>query len=146
MNKKLLALKILLPVLIVLLVALLTLQIKSWDFHGDNENGLLFVIALFLNSIPMIAMIVLGLSLIIDSILLFVVKKKISVIISALIFLCILVPFVAFSVFVDFTALRIFIEVPIIAVVVLAVNVAAIVVCCMLISENKKRKKLLSNG
>lgn len=142
MNKKLLALKILLPILVVLLATLLTLQIKCMDLHDDNENGLLFIVGLLLNLIPMIAMTVLGFFIAVDSVLLFTVKKKVSVIISALIFLCLLLPFVGFSVYVDIATLRMFIEVPIIAVLVFAVNVAALILCCLVIHENRKRKKI----
>lgn len=144
MNKMLLALKILLPILLVLLAALLTLQIKCMDLHNDHENGLLFIVGLLLNIIPMIAMVVLGFLIGVDSILLLIVKNKVSVIISALIFLCLLLPFVGFSVYVDIATLSMFIEVPIIAVAVFAVNVAAMILCCIMINKNRKRKKELS--
>lgn len=140
MNKKLLALKILLPVLVILLVALLTFEIKCLDIHDDHENGLLLIVSLLLNMIPMFAMIILGIATVVVSVLLFIAKKKIPVIISALIILCLLIPFAGFSVFVDIAALRIFIEVPIIAGVAFAVNIAAMILCCMLINEHRKAK------
>ena len=144
MNKKVLAIKILLPILVILLAALLVLEIKCLDLHGDNENGLVVVVSILLNIIPMIAMIILGFATVIVSILLFLVKKKIPVIISALVLLCLLIPFSGFSVFVDIAALRMFAEVPIIAVSVLAVELAALILCCIVIHEHRKSKKNLS--
>lgn len=141
MNKKILALKILLPILVILLVALLTFEIKCFDIHNGTENGLLFAVAILLNIIPMIAMIILGIATIIVSVLLFIIKKRLPVIIIALIILCLLIPFAGYSVFVDIAALRMFIEVPIIAVVVFAVDIAAMVLCCMAIHEYRMIKR-----
>ena len=140
MNKKLVALKILLPILIVLIVALLTLQIKSFELRDDNENGLVFAIALIINVIPMIAMIILGIAIVVIAILLFVRKQTSRVVIGALVILCLLAPFAGFSLIVDITALYFLLEVPIIAVATFGVNVAALILCCILIHENKQNK------
>lgn len=143
MNKKLLlALKILLPVLVVLLAALLFFQIKGGELHNDNENGLLIIIVFILNIIPMIAMAVLGVITAIAAILLWAIPKKVPVVVLALVVQCLLVPFVAFSFIIDVSALGSFIELPIIAVSLLAVNLACIVLCGIVIHQNKKIKKL----
>lgn len=141
MAKKLLALKILLPVLVILLVTLLALEIKCLELHDDSGNGILFAIALLLNIIPMIAMIILGIGIVVVSILLFAVNKKLPVVVSALVILCVLIPFVGFSLFVDITALHVYMEVPIVAVVVFAVNIVNVILCSMAISDIKKQKK-----
>ncbi|MCH5160110.1 MAG: hypothetical protein J1F66_04595 [Clostridiales bacterium] len=144
MNKKLLALKILLPILIVLIVAMLTLQIKSFELRDDNENGLIFAFALIANVIPMIAMGILGIAAVAIIILLFAGKKTSQAVIGALVILCLLAPFVGFSVFVNITALYFWVEVPIIAVATLGVNIAALVLCCILIHENRRNKKTVT--
>lgn len=140
MDRKQLALKILLPCLVILLVALVTLEIKCLELHHDNKNGLLLAIALLLNAIPIFATVILGFVGAVLSVLLFTAKKKESIIIIALIVLCLLIPFIGFSVFVDIAALGIFIEVPVIAVVTLAVDIAALVLCCLIVNENRRRK------
>ena len=147
MNKKMLALKILLSSLVVLLIALIALEIKCSELHSDNDNGngLLFAVAILLNAIPMIAMIVLGAVTAVLSILLWAGKQKLSVIICALIVLCLLTPFVGFSLFVDITALGAFIEVPVMAAVVFAVNIAALVTCSIVIRRERGQNKTSPN-
>lgn len=137
MNKKQLALKILLPVLVVLIAVLVTLEIKCLEWNNDSENGLVFVVSLLLNIIPMIAIIILGLATLIISVLLFTIKNKRPLIIGAIVILSLLLPFICFSVFVDITALYIFIEVPIIAIIVLGFNIAALVLSCIEIRKTK---------
>lgn len=131
MNKKQLTLKILLPILVAAIVTLIVLEIKCLDFHGDDENGLLFAIALLLNIIPMIALIVLGIAAAVIFILLFTVNNKKPVMLSSSIILCLMLPFSIFSVFVDITALSIYVEVPVVAVFVLAVDVVALILSLM---------------
>ena len=141
MNKKLLALKILLPILVVLLIAFLTLETKCLELHNYNGQGLHFAIAFLFNLIPMIATIVLGIATIVLFVLLLTLKKEMAVIICVLVALCLLIPFVGFSSIVDILALWVFIEVPIIAVVTLAVNVAAMILCCVIIHGYRKQKR-----
>lgn len=141
MKKTQLALKILLPVLVILLVVLITLQIKCVDLHNDNESALIGVILILLNIIPMIAMIILGVALLVDFIFLVSLKKNKGAVISALVMMCLLLPFVGFSVFVDIAAADAFVELPIISVAVFAVNLAALVLSGIEVNRIRKSKQ-----
>lgn len=139
--KRQLLLKILLPILVISLIVLIMLEIKDFDWHNDDKDGLIFVISILLNIIPMLAMIICGLATVIVFILLLTLKDKAKVIVGTLIILCILLPFAAFSVFVDIAALYNFIEVPIFAVVVFALDLASTIICCLEINESRKKKQ-----
>lgn len=141
MNKKLLALKILLPILIVLLAALIALEIVSLQWQGEEENGWVVIFIFLINAIPVICMIIIGGIIVIVSVLLFAVRKKISVVITALVTLCLLLPFAVYSALFDISAFGMYIVVPIAAVCVLITNIVALILCCMIISENKKIKR-----
>lgn len=133
--KKQIALKVLLPIFVILLIILLILEIKCSDIHNDSENGLLYAIAILLNIIPMIAMIILGIASVVLFVLLLALKNKKTVIKCTFIILCVFLPFVGFNTFIDITALHIFLEVPIMAVAVLAVNIVAVIICGMALKE-----------
>lgn len=135
MNKKQIALKVLIFILIISIVVLLFLQIKCLDIHNDSENGMLFAVAILLNIIPMFAMIILGIASAVSFVLLLAVNNKKAVILSAFIILCIMLPFVVFNAFIDIAAFHIYPEVPIMAVIVVAINVAALIVCRMALNE-----------
>ncbi len=137
MNRKQLALKVLLPVLVALIIATLIFEIKCLDIHNDSENGMLYAIAILLNMLPLLAMIILGTASAIMFVLLLVAKNKRAVIKSTFVILCVLLPFTLFNAFIAIAALHIFIEVPIMAFSVSAVDIAALILCRTLLNEIK---------
>lgn len=141
MNKKILALKILLPIFVVLIALLIVFEVKCYEWHDNSqENGFVLVFSLLFNIIPMIAMGILGIALALNTLALFLKKDKTSSAVAALVISCLLLPFIGFSVYIDIAMLQTFAEVPIIAALVLAVNIAAMIICCTVIHEHRKRK------
>ena len=141
MNKKILALKILLPILVVLIALLIVFEVKCYELHDNSqENGFVLVFSLLFNIIPMIAMGILGIALAFNTLALFLKKNKTSSAVAALVIACLLLPFIAFSVYIDIAMLQTFVEVPVLAVASLAVDLAALIVSCMVVHENRKRK------
>lgn len=141
MNKKLLAIQILMPVVVAAIVVLLVLQIKFGELHPDNDVGIAYVFIFLLSIIPMFAMAILGAAGIVISILLFTVKNKLKAVTAALVIVCLLVPFALFNAFVVVSSLLSYIEVPVAAIAVVAADIAALVLCSIYIHEERKKKK-----
>ena len=139
MNKKLLlAYKILLPVLIVAVGAFIVFMFTSVTLRDtDSEQGLAYVLMFLFNAFPLLALAVLGGITLIITILVIVLGKKLPVIITSLVFLCLLLPLNLWETFVSF-GMSYFAELPVLAVLALCLNIANIVISAILIRQGKK--------
>ena len=141
MKGKLTALKILLPVFVVLMALLLVLELKLTGSSGEGENAIGEAFAVFfivlLNMISGIAMAIGGVLLAIATVLLFTLKNKAPAVTFALVILFLLIPFVIFSTVLDFSPQYMSVAVPIVAVAALAADIASIVTCIIVLAALK---------
>lgn len=145
MNKKLLALKILLAVLVIAITVLIVVELKLIGNIDDGDNGLATALSAFfitlINLFIDFFMVIGGVLLIVATIMLFAAKKKTSATIFALVVLCLLLLPVGLSSYLNISALYKTIIVPIAAVAALVTDIACIVLCSMVIHDEKKKKK-----
>ena len=146
MNKKLLALKIVLPVFIILIAVLIVVELNMMSSYSDGENALATAISVLLvaliDVVTGVVMAIGGLLLVIATIMLLAAKNKLPATIFALVVLCLMVPVVGFTAYLNIAMLYKSVFVPIAAVALSLANIAGIVLCGMVINDIKKAKKI----
>lgn len=134
MNKAFNAFKIILPVLIAMIIALIitVLMGASNASDGTLQEGLNVVIAVLVGIFPVIIFAFLCSALLITEICLCILKNKKGSIIASLVLLCLLAPVLMFYIVISLAVLHKMIYIFIAAAITLLIFIAALALACKL--------------